>query len=820
MDTARADLHVHTKYSDRPSEWILRRIGTPESFTEPRTVYDRARQRGMKFVTISDHNRIDGALAIAHLPDTFISVEITSYFPEDSAKMHILACSITEAQFQIIQQLRENIYDLRQYFLDEDIVYSVAHPLFRVNDKLSPVHVEKLLVLFNRFEGINGTRDPRAAGLVSTIFKQLTPDMIERMADDHNIEPIGPQPWRKLFTGGSDDHGGVYIASAYTETPPADTVEQFIEHLRRGNHEPGGHSGDSVRLAHSFYHIAHSYYSRKLGGDGARNSSSLIGELFKRLLERPQPKAAGIKGKAYNAAKYFAGRRARKKQSAIERNLVSEFAMLLSAAEEARGPNPQLMLTSEETFDLACRMTHQLSYSFFTDFVEQARRGNLVESLQNMASLGPVAMGISPYLAAMATQHKDERFLQDVATHFEASNGQVLRSDRRAWLSDTLTDVNGVARTIAHLAEVAKRREHELTVVGCTDEQLDVSYDMKNFEPVGKFTTPEYDQQPLYIPPFLEMMSYLEEQRFSELIISTPGPVGMTGLAAGKLLGLKRVGIYHTDFPQYVQLLTEDDALEQITWRFMLWFYDQMDLILVPSNAYRMQLLDGGIDASKMRVLGRGVDLKQFTPDKKDSHYWQRRGLTDGVTFLYVGRVSEEKNIRQLMEDFSVLLKVQPNARLAIVGDGPILGDLRKRYRRPEIAFTGFLEGEDLAQAYASADVFVFPSKTDTFGNVILEAAASGLPAIVTDKGGPAELVDQGQTGLIAKVDEPGAFMHAMREVAADAELRQRLADAARHSASQHGWEASFDVFWQRENANKVTTERATAPSMVRVSQR
>lgn len=805
MVQSRCDLHVHSKYSDRPSEWILRRLGSPESFTEPKLIYARAKDRGMAFVTISDHNRIDGALAIAHLPDTFISVEVTTYFPEDGAKLHVLACGITEAQFQMIQRLRENIYELRRYFLENRIIHSVAHPLFRVNDRLGPTHVEKLLVLFNRFEGINGTRDPRAADMVREILGNVTPEMIDRLANAHDIEPAGPTPWAKVFTGGSDDHGGVYIASAFTATPAAGTTEQFLQFLREGEHEMGGRSGNSLRLAHSFYHIAHTYYRQILAGRSTGGTPGVLDVLFRRLLERPAPTSSGLRGKAISLVGRIVGHRRRRQLSDVERMLVSEFSTLLSAAEAGRKPNAQPTLTSEETFDLACRISQQLSFSFIKRFLEHARNGNLIDSLQTMASLGPVTISISPYLAAMATQHKDERFLQQVASHFEAAGHLTLRSDRRAWLTDTLTDVNGVARTIEHMARVARNREKDLTVISCVGQPPAADYSLRNFQPVGEFNTPEYDQQPVCVPPMLEMLEYLESRRFSELIISTPGLVGLTGLAAGRLMGLRLVGIYHTDFPQYVGMLTDDEMLSSMTWRYMHWFYDQMDMIFVPSEVYRRQLADGGIDESKLRILGRGVDLERFNPAHRDTDFWRRHGLDDGVTFVYVGRVSQEKNIRRLLDAFCNLPMVGVPVRLAIVGDGPSLDELRRQYRRRDIVFTGFLDGDELAQAYASADVSVFPSTTDTFGNVVLEAAASGLPAIVTDKGGPQELVSHGRTGLVIEADTPGSLREAMRELAADAARRRTLGAAARLAATRHGWESAFDIFWHRDDPGAVT---------------
>ena len=159
---SKCDLHVHSKYSDRPSEWFLRRLGTPESFVEPLDLYRNAPRKGMDFVTISDHNSIRGALEIAHLPGTFISNEVTTYFPENGSKVHVLVSGINEEQFRMIQELRADIYRLQEYLMGEDIVSSVAHVLFRVNGRLTIDQFEHLLLLFPRFELINGiARSPR-----------------------------------------------------------------------------------------------------------------------------------------------------------------------------------------------------------------------------------------------------------------------------------------------------------------------------------------------------------------------------------------------------------------------------------------------------------------------------------------------------------------------------------------------------------------------------------------------------------------------------------------------------------------------------------
>jgi len=349
---SKADLHVHSKHSDRPSEWFLRRIGSPESFVEPLAIYRRAQQRGMDFVTISDHNCIRGGLEIAHLKGTFLSSEITTYFPEDGCKVHLLVLGIDEPRFRMIQELRANIYELHRYLVEEDVIASVSHPLYRVNGRLTIDHVEKLWLMFQRFEEINGVRDRRGADLIRAIFRNLTPALIAEMADRHGIEPSGPDPWKKCFTGGSDDHSGVHVGSAHTITPYAKDVGEFLAHLRRGAHQAGGHSGGSVMMGHSVYHIAYSYYKdRFLRGNG---KPTILGELFRHLLQQyGEPREpAGMGQRLRGLARGIVWGRRMRLASELERTLVKDIAELFSTAEQPDAASP--LMDERRTFHYAC----------------------------------------------------------------------------------------------------------------------------------------------------------------------------------------------------------------------------------------------------------------------------------------------------------------------------------------------------------------------------------------------------------------------------------------------------------------------------------
>jgi glycosyltransferase involved in cell wall biosynthesis len=750
--SAKVDLHVHSRYSDRPSEWLLRRIGAPECFTEPREVYDRCRASGMDFVTISDHDCIRGALEIAHLPGAFLSAEVTTSFPEDGCKVHCLVIGITEEQFAAIEEVRCDIYAFRDLLSAEGILYSIAHPLFAVDDKMTIDHFEKLLVLFKRFEGLNGARDPRARLVAQGVFDALTPAAIDHLAERHRIEPREPEPWKKVLTGGSDDHGGLYIASAWTVTPAASTVEELLGHLRDYRHSCAGVDGTSLDLARTFFSIGQRFYQGRLASRaGAGND--LVDELFSRLLDRegtPTPVAAAIGGAPVGAT------------------------------------------AAERCFGRATALFDQLMSSAVPSAAGHLEQGRLVESYQSVSSLAPIGVCLVPYLAAFHTQNKDRRLLDRVAAGW--GGGAHSRSRHLAWFTDTYDEPNGVARTIETFARAARERGDAMTVFTCLDLEP-AETNVRNFRPTARLELAEYRGQVLNVPPLLEVLRECERLGVTDVVVSTPGPMGATALLAAWALTLGTTGVYHTDFPAYVRSFTESASLERLTWSFMRWFFGRMDVVFVPSRLYIDDLTERGFDRSRMKLMPRGVDLDRFGPRFRDPGFWRRLGGNDGLRFAFVGRVSKEKNLDVMLEAFLALRALGEEVELAVVGDGPYRAELERRFASPHVLFTGTLQGEDLATAFASSDVFVFPSRTDTFGNVVLEAQASGLPAIVSDRCGAHEAVEQEGWGVVVDTSVPGPLSDAMASLARDAQRRREmglLALATVGARSHHRWAKTF----------------------------
>src|SRR5207244_173315 len=169
---------------------------------------------------------------------------------------------------------------------------------------------------------------------------------------------------------------------------------------------------------------------------------------------------------------------------------------------------------------------------------------------------------------------------------------------------------------------------------------------IKNFPPIGEFELPEYELQKLRFSPVLQMLDYVQREKFTEFVISTPVPVGLTALLAVKILNLHTSAIYHTDYQKYIIILTEDRLLESMAWRYMHWFYGKHDTVFVNSEEYRQSWIQRGFDSAKLKIFPRGLDTELFHPARREPAFFEKFGARNGeVRLLYVGRISREKDL-------------------------------------------------------------------------------------------------------------------------------------------------------------------------------
>ncbi len=790
----RVDLQLHSRFSDRPTEWILRRLGMPQSYSEPEELYRKLDAAGMTFKTITDHNRLDGAKAIAHHPDAFLSEEVTTYFP-DGCKIHLLVWNLNEEQHEEIQRLRSSIYELAAYLRHQRLPHGVAHPLVNINKVLTVEHFERLVLLFRHFEGRNGNREPLAQEVSNRCLASLTPEKIIEFANRHNLEPTHADAHRKILFASSDDHSGLHPAKTWTEVEQGATVHDFFAAFAAGDIAMQGPTGDPLTFSSSLYTTVFSFARDKIKRS-APMGASLLGKMAERFLAGQNPTAFSFAERFGHVTEAIRTGQALDFVKPGETTLAREISHFLSDPKLkqaldriiAEEPNAQ-----RRSFRMASHIANELSYRLITQFQQRLGRGNLIDAFQAIIGLLPVGAGMLPYLVAFGQQTPDRPMLVHVARRFLGTVPQPLRNEKRAWFTDTLEDVNGVARTIRAMVQAARHAGADLTVVTSRSDLSIRDIPIKNFPPVGEFEIPEYELQKLSFPPFLDMLDYIQRERFTELIISTPGPIGLCALGCAKLLGLRVTGIYHTDFPQYARFLSDDAFMETLVWNYMQWFYGQADLIYVNSEFYRRCWIDRGIVPEKLRLFPRGLDTELFNPALRDSKFWPKRGAK-GPVLLYVGRVSKEKDLNLLAEIIPALREKAGAFTLALVGEGPYRSELEKLL--PEAIFTGILNGHELGVAYASADLFVFPSTTDTYGNVVVEAMAAGLPVAVSDIGGPRELVKSSQMGRVFPARDPQAWIDGLAQMLKKLPALEERQAISRLAGSERRWDSAFARFW------------------------
>ena len=789
------DLHVHSKHSDHPSEWFLQRLGAAESYTEPDLVFELARQQGMDFVTLTDHNCMRGALALhAKHPDcVFTGVEATAYFPEDGCKVHILIYGLDERQFQAIEKARISVYQLRDYIREQGLAYSVAHASYSVNSRLQIDHLEKLLLLFDVFETQNGTRAEVHNDEWFRILRELTPTMMARLQAKHGIEPMSGTPWIKGFTGGSDDHGGIFIGKTYT-VGHARTPAEFLAVLKDKKTLAAGRNSHYRAFAFTIYKIAYDFSKAKSPDTAGTFFSQIASYLF-------EQDRMGLWGRMRLT-------QAKRRGSSLDRKV----AELLSALQNTRDAEVESRI--ELAYDQVAQIADEILRIALDSVIASCAEGNLEELFKTVSLTLPGILLSVPFLSAFKLMHADKGLLRDLRARLDIRRGVI--GKRLLWFTDTLTDVNGVAITLRKLGWLAHRDGRELTLVtALLDEELtnDIPPNVLNLPTSYHFEPAYYKTLRMKVPSILASLKALNRYDPDEVVISSPGPVGLLGLLVARLLGAKCIGIYHTDFTAEVARIAKNDSIASLVESYTRWFYSLCDEIRVPTHEYIRLLKDRDFEAAKLTLLPRGIDADVFAPRRNGA--WRDLDLREGFTLLYVGRISDDKSIGFLANAYEAAAQRYPALNLIVAGDGPGLEALRRRYRgAARVRVLGPVAHASLPELYSLADLFVFPSATDTFGMAVLEAQACGLPALVADIGGPKEIIRDGVTGWVLPADDLAAW------TAKIADIADRMANApADYAAIRHAAREQIVVeyTWERFLEAMFRPDEPIVPAGVRV---
>jgi len=372
------------------------------------------------------------------------------------------------------------------------------------------------------------------------------------------------------------------------------------------------------------------------------------------------------------------------------------------------------------------------------------------------------------------------------------------RPPRVLKFTDTLGDVNGVSRFIRNIASLALEQGRALSVITSTNFEVPRQPNIVNVPPLAATRMPKYENLELVLPNAPRMLDAAKRFAPDVIHVSTPGGVGLVGLLAARRLRVPLVGVYHTDFPAYVERLFRDDSMAFFCRGAMRRFYAGFAAIFTRSEDYAANLRGLGLPGERLLRLRPGIRIDDFHPRFRAT---PPPCLTyPRVRVLSVGRVSVEKNLHLLTrvwpEADARLKAMGVDAELVVVGDGPYRRQMEEELAGGRVRFMGFRHGEELSRIYAACDLFAFPSTTDTLGQVVMESQASGVPVVVSDEGGPREIVDDGSTGFVIPVRETRRWIDAIVRLASDFRLRRQMGEAAHRKMQAYSIAGSFEHYW------------------------
>lgn len=742
-------MHCHSTASQLSRLGVQRSLGLPECATPPGEVYALAKRRGMDFVTITDHDTIAGCLELEGRPDCFVSEELTARFAGEPQAVHVLCYGITVGDHEWLQAHSGDLEACAAYLHENGIACALAHPFFNVAAPLTRRHRRRLAELFGVWEVRNGSRAAEL-NMPAAVY-----------VDTHGGTGIG----------GSDDHAGVDIGRTFTEAPDAATPEEFLRHLRRGDAEAGGEQGSAAKWTHAAMALA--TRALVLGDEPPRSS-------FVPHSGGNDDRGGGEAAAPSPAAVLKMAERVIGEGSVREGKVAADIgpedarclldAWLAGMGLDLRGRELIAFLQADE-FSHAdlYRRARRIHDRRLRAAVEGGTAALAAGDLQGaIGGLFEAIVPAVPYAPSTV-------FLGAEKAKLRAREG----SRRRvALIADGIGSMHGVTHTIEQIRERGVPG-FDIDVIG-TDAGVD-----RRLPAATELELPFYEGMALGVPGLPDLVEALADGGYDLVHVTAPGPAGIAATLLGRITGVPLLASYHTELATYAGMRSGDGGVEAIARVALGAFYGAPGVVLSPSPAADASLAGLGTEATRIQRWERGVDTDRFDPVKAD-----RDAFPGEIKVLYAGRLTREKGVDLLAESFLRARDADPRLHLLLAGGGPEEGELRARLG-PHATFLGWLGGEALARAYASADVFLFASATDTYGQVILEAGASGLPVVAVAEGGPAALVENRHTGLLCRPD-PDHLAGALLQLASSPALRHQLGAAAVTAARGRSWERAL----------------------------
>jgi len=806
-DVLKMDPHCHDRNSDVPDELWGRILGLPETWLKTKKLLKLLRKNGCDVITVTNHNNARSCWSLIEKgEDVLVGAEFTCYFSEYSLFVHVLTYGFTREQEDVLNSKRRNIYDFLRYTAEHDIPVILPHPLYFYtrNEKIDLTLFEKIAVMFQRFEVLNGQRDLWQSVLTLNWARSLTPEKINGYAKKHKLNPADfavDSERAKILTGGSDDHMGIfagecgshlYIPDLKKRLLTAKPSELALEAIREGNIAPFGHVAENQKLNIALL----DYFSQiatRLEDPGLLRILFHRGEVFDKvscfvisnlLLElqkhkhtkkffnfvhdallgkKPNKLVKWQVSKDYRFCVDYLTRIAGSKRASPEEyiNTVNDsitemFAhlnrLIIARIQKCtkKRNNKKFVKFSTEEITRKFEIPSQLTALFFgsgkkktdmSDFNVQ----QLLDSLTFPVMISIILAGT--VFASTRLLYQNRRFLNE----FAASINNHQHQRRALYLSDTLRDKNGVSNSLSGKLREIQRLDMPVDFLICHPDAEPESH-LHVVRPLTRFAVPQYQQQEIRVPDLMEIVKIFYEGGYDRIVCSTEGPMALVSLFIKYMFNVPAYFFMHTDWLDFIRHTTDlsEHECDRVR-RFMRAFYKRYDGVFVLNTDHRKWLSGHQMQIEKDKVFLTAHHAQPALTDVAAINKCELfEGATENTPVLFVAcRLSTEKGLFELPAIIEKVRRNIPDLRIVIAGTGPDEEELKRIL--PDAIFLGWVDKTVIAKYYKGLDLFIFPSKFDTFGNVILEAFVYGMPVIAYNCKGPKDIIEDKKSGYLVK---------------------------------------------------------------------
>ena len=788
---SRCDLHMHSDASVMNDEWYTKFFGCPESYANPVRQYELCKARGMSLVTLTDHDSIEGGLRLVDHSDFFLSEEVTTRFPENGCVMHVLVWNITEDQHKELQRRRDNIYDLSRYLRSTGLAHGLAHPLLSSNWRLDAVTLEKSLVLFSTLESLNGLVDRRTDPTMAHLLASLTPEVLETLSRKHGIPLPEGGARRPALTAGSDDHVHRRCGTVSTEIDGVLDAPAFLDKVMRGEGRPVGSTADMNRMSACIKHTSYEHFRRECK-DGQRVQSPFV-DLMDCIAGRP-PRIT---------------RDTTRTAAALVESLVASAAKIpyvgQPAVDISQTPDMASAECDERVSSAVVQMSDALLAKTVKNLADSILAFDIYGVLAVLSDLTGALVAAAPMLFAANHFAKQESQIRDVWrdwTAFPAPNPP----EHLAVFSDSLDKVDGVATWCGRFGQQASKAGRKVWFASCdstppgeapADENK--PRDPESIPLVARFDLPIYPGFELTIPSLAATVEMLWRKRITHLEVSTPGPMGLAGLARGATFASTGHGQFHTDLPDLLATLTGEPGTGQAGTK--------LPRLVLPRGGsrprFRPPRATSLLPWACRKAPSRSCPWRstQRTSPRTSPRRPPLPALAStratGPSFSASGGYRRKRTFPWSWRPWKVYRECTNPPLLVVVGERPVRRDLEMRCKDKEfVVFLGFQQGEVLRNLYASASVFVFASPVvPSPGLVNLEALASGVPILVPDDSAIAQSLDHGNTAMFFAPNAED-LARTIGLVLDNPDCATRLAEGGRRHTLALWRKADFEHVW------------------------